>query len=125
MSNPSEPERPHEVPAVDFELDTYELVLLRRPETALDFDGATRRRLQGEHNSYLLGLQATGLLRGAGAISGHPSLTGLGLFSTGSLEEARRLAEADPAVKAGLNAVEVMNFVCPKEALIFPRPDRP
>jgi len=31
----------------------------------------------------------------------------------GSLEEARQLAEADPAVRAGLLAIEIMTWYCP------------
>jgi hypothetical protein len=34
------------------------------------------------------------------------------LFRVGSLDRARELAEADPAVVAGRLAVEVMTFFC-------------
>ena len=42
-----------------------------------------------------------------------PSLRGLTFYRTGSLEEARRLAEADPAVRAGRLAVDIMIWYCP------------
>ena len=42
-----------------------------------------------------------------------PSLRGLTFYRTGSLEEARRLAEADPAVRAGRLAVDIMTWYCP------------
>ena len=42
-----------------------------------------------------------------------PSLRGLTFYRTGSLEEARRLAEADPAVQAGRLAADIMIWYCP------------
>jgi hypothetical protein len=40
-------------------------------------------------------------------------LRGLTFYRTGSLEQSRRLAEADPAVRAGRLAVEIMTWYCP------------
>ena len=34
-------------------------------------------------------------------------------YRTGSMEEARQLAEADPAVRAGRLTVEIMTWYCP------------
>src|SRR6202035_2479227 len=42
-----------------------------------------------------------------------PSLRGLTFYRTGSLAEARRLAEADPAVRAGRLIVQIMTWYCP------------
>jgi uncharacterized protein YciI len=47
-------------------------------------------------------------------------LRGLALYRVGSIEEARRLAEADPAVEAGRLEVEVMTWYTQKGALAFP-----
>ena len=41
-------------------------------------------------------------------------------FETGSVAEARALAEADPAVKAGRLRVEMMTWYTEKGALAFP-----
>lgn len=41
------------------------------------------------------------------------SLRGLTFYRTGSVEEARRLAEADPAVRARRLAVDIMTWYCP------------
>jgi uncharacterized protein len=49
-----------------------------------------------------------------------PSLRGLTFYRTGSLEQARQLAEADPAVKAGRLAVEVMIWYCPPGTMSKP-----
>jgi len=47
-------------------------------------------------------------------------LRGLVLYRVGSVGEARRLAEADPAVQAGRLEVEVMTWYTEKGALAFP-----
>ncbi len=41
------------------------------------------------------------------------SMRGIAFYRTGSLEEARRLAEQDPAVRAHRLAIEVMTWWCP------------
>jgi uncharacterized protein len=40
--------------------------------------------------------------------------------SSGSLEESRRLAEDDPAVRAGRLAVEIMAWYCPPATMSRP-----
>jgi uncharacterized protein YciI len=51
------------------------------------------------------------------------SFRGLTIYRTGSLEEARALAEQDPAVLAGRLAIEVMTWWCPQGTMS--RPGRP
>ena len=41
-----------------------------------------------------------------------PALRGLAFYRTGSLEQSRQLAEADPAVRAGRLSVEIMTWYC-------------
>lgn len=96
------------------ELDEYQLVLLRRPASPPTMSDEDAERLQQAHLDYLDRLRADGHIRFAGPVRDQPdeSLRGLTLFRTGSLERARELAEADPAVVAGRLAVEVMRFYC-------------
>ena len=48
------------------------------------------------------------------------------LYQAGSVAEARRLAEADPAVQSGRVRVEVMTWMTVQGALAFPfRPNAP
>lgn len=111
-----------DVPKVAFETDTFELLLLREGDRAADLDAETTKRLQGQHIQYLFGLQAAGRLRAAGAVAPRNAdqpINGLGFFATGSVDEVRRLAGDDPSVRAGLDAVEVLMFVCPKGAIRF------
>ena len=96
-------------------LEAYELVMLRRPADATLYDEATLERIQREHLAYHADLRAAGQVVTNGPLTDQPdeSLRGLTFYRAGSLDEARRLAEADPAVKAGRLVVDVMTWYCP------------
>jgi uncharacterized protein YciI len=49
-----------------------------------------------------------------------PRLRGIEIFRVGSLEEAKRLAADDPAVRAGRLEPVVMTWLTEKGALAFP-----
>jgi uncharacterized protein len=106
-------------------LEAYELVMLRRPADAPPYDDPTLERIQREHLAYHAGLRAAGQVVTNGPLTDQPdeSLRGLTFYRTGSLDEARRLAEADPAVKAGRLGVDVMTWYCP--AGTMRQPGRP
>lgn len=108
-----------EVPQVDFPLDRYELLVLRIGDKAEGMQPDERRRLQAQHVAYLFELQRSGKLLAAGAVASS-SITGLGFFALGSIEEVRALAAKDPSVVAGLDAADVLTFMCPKGSLAFP-----
>ncbi len=96
------------------DLEAYELVLLRTPENAPFYDDAELDRIQQEHLAHLERLRASGHVVTNGPVSDQPdpALRGLAFYRTGSLEEARQLAEADPAVVAGRLTVEIMTWYC-------------
>lgn len=102
------------------ELEAFELVLLRRPADAPTYDEATLERIQGEHIAFHATLRESGQVVTNGPVLDQvdESLRGLTFYRTGSLEEARRLAECDPAVRAGRLAVEVMTWYCPAGTMI-------
>jgi uncharacterized protein YciI len=102
------------------ELEAFELVLLRRPPTAPTFDEGTLERIQGEHLAYHAALRERGQIVTNGPVRDQPdeSLRGLTFYRTGSLDDARRLAEADPAVRAGRLAVDVMWWYCPAGTMV-------
>ncbi len=108
------------------DLEAYELVMLRRPADATPYDDATLERIQREHLAYHAELRAAGQVVTNGPLTDQPdeSLRGLSFYRTGSLDEARRLAEADPAVKAGRLAVERHDLVLPGRHHAPPRPAR-
>ena len=101
------------------ELDEYQLVLLRRPPGAPEVSAEEAQRLQQLHLRHLDELRAQGHIRVAGPVRDQPdeTLRGLTVFRVGSLDRARELAEADPAVVAGRLSVEVMTFYCPRGEL--------
>ena len=104
------------------ELEAFELVILRRPPDAPSYDRDALERIQREHLTYHDSLRATGLIAANGLVLDQPddSVRGLAFYRTGSLEEARRLAEQDPAVLAGRLAVEVMTWWCQPGAMTRP-----
>jgi len=103
-------------------LEAFELVLLRRPASAPDYPGEELERIQREHLAYHAGLREAGHVVTNGPVEGQPdpSLRGLAFYRTGSLERARQLAEADPAVRAGRLAVEIMPWYCPPGTMSRP-----
>lgn len=101
------------------EFDTYQLVLLVRPLDAPDIDEATAELVQRQHLGHLANMRDQGHVVTSGPLLG-PSderLRGISIYRAGSIEEARRLAESDPAVKIGRLAVELMTWVTPKGEL--------
>jgi uncharacterized protein YciI len=104
------------------ELEAFELVLLRRPQNAPEYDDEEVARIQREHLAHHARLRASGHVVTNGPVIDQPdpSLRGLAFYRTGSLEEARRLAEADPAVLAGRLTVEIMTWYCPAGTMSRP-----
>jgi len=99
--------------------------MLRRPAEAPSYDDEALERIQKEHVAYHADLRAAGQVVTNGPVTDQPdeSLRGLAFYRTGSLSEARRLAEGDPAVRAGRLAVDVMTWYCP--AGTMRQPGRP
>jgi uncharacterized protein len=104
------------------ELEAFELVLLRRPDNPTAYDDAELDRIQAEHLAFYARLRASGEVVTNGPVVDQPdvSLRGLGFYRTGSLEQARQLAETDPAVAAGRLVVEIMTWYCPPGTMSKP-----
>jgi uncharacterized protein YciI len=104
------------------DLEAFELVLLRRPGNAPDYDQAELERIQQEHLAHHARLRDSGHVVTNGPViePPDPSLRGLTFYRTGSLEESRQLAEADPAVRAGRLTVEIMTWYCPPGTMSKP-----
>jgi uncharacterized protein YciI len=102
------------------ELEEFQLVFLRRPVSPTSYDDATLDRIQSEHLSYLASLRDSGqvVVNGPVVDQADESLRGLTFFRVGSLDEARALAEADPAVQAGRLEIEVMRWWCPPGRMV-------
>jgi uncharacterized protein len=104
------------------DLEAFELVLLRTPENPPAFQDAEVGRIQAEHLAFYAGLRESGQVVTNGPVMEQPdpSLRGIAFYRVGSLEQARGLAETDPAVRAGRLAVEVMTWYCAPGTMIKP-----
>jgi uncharacterized protein YciI len=107
-----------------FELERFELVLLKRPKDPAELPDAEIERIQSLHLVHLSAMAAAGHLVVAGPFDQQPdeSLRGMCLYQTGSIDRARALAEDDPAVRARRLEVDVMYFYCEKD--VVKRPPR-
>lgn len=97
-------------PKVDeYKMTTYQMVLLvRGPDWSPTETPAVR-----EHRDYVGGLMRSGQAVIGGTFSGDSNYQGA-YFLTGTPEGARAIAEADPAVKDGRYAVELLQWMGPE-----------
>ncbi len=105
----------------DFE--KHYLVILRRgpswtPEVTPEVE-----RIQAEHLAHLGRMAESGKMVIAGPFGEQqdPTFRGMCLYKTATQEEARKLAEGDPAVTAGRLKVEIMAWYTEKGYMAFPK----
>jgi uncharacterized protein YciI len=103
-------------------LEAYQLVILQRPEHPREYPEEKLEEIQKAHLAHLRELAKAGKLLVAGPLDDQPDprMRGIEIFRVGSLEEAKRLAADDPAVKAGRLEPVVMTWYTEKGALAFP-----
>jgi uncharacterized protein YciI len=95
----------------------YYLAFLKRgPKWTPEITPETNA-LQEAHMANIRSMAAAGKLVIAGPFTKAPPYAGVFVFKVGSLEEAKSLAEADPAVKAGRLVAEVHPWSVPKGSL--------
>jgi uncharacterized protein YciI len=96
------------------ELESLTLVLLKRPPDAPDFPEERLDEIQGQHLAHLREMGDRGAMVAAGPFGDQPdeSLRGMCLYRT-DVEETRRLAGQDPAVRARRLAVEILTWWFP------------
>jgi uncharacterized protein len=101
------------------DFDSFTAVLLVTGHSPPELTPEQASALQDAHLAHLAGLHADGPLLAAGPLlDGGRHYRGLALYSA-TEEEARRLAEADPAVLAGVFGVVVLPWKVPAGALSF------
>ena len=107
-------------------LEAYQLVILQRPEHPRDYPQEKLEEIQQAHLAHLRELAKAGKLLVAGPLDDQPDprMRGIEIFRVGSLEEAKRLAGEDPAVKAGRLEPVVMTWYTEKGALAFPTAEK-
>jgi len=96
------------------DFDRHTLVLLRRPPDSPDFSDTELEELQAAHLAHLQAMRERGVLAVAGPFDGpsDETLRGLCVYTVAP-DEARRLAEQDPAIRARRMTLEVMTWLTP------------
>jgi uncharacterized protein YciI len=104
------------------EFDQFTVTLLIRRADAPDLDEAAESALQDAHMAHLADLHEAGHLLAAGPLLGAPDrrFRGLCILNVDP-ERARALKEQDPAVRAGMYAVEAFPWMVPGGAMRFSR----
>jgi uncharacterized protein YciI len=100
---------------VAIDLQEFQLILLRRPAAAPDYNDETTERIQREHLAFYASLRAAGQVVTNGPVLEQPdeALRGISIFTMESVAAAAGLASTDPAVRAGRLEVEAMSWLCP------------
>jgi uncharacterized protein YciI len=96
---------------------TYYLCLLCKGPAWTDESTPEVAALHAAHLAHLTRLRESGALISAGPVEENERVRGLSLFYTPSLEAARALAAADPAVQAGRFALEFYTWWMPAGSL--------
>jgi hypothetical protein len=110
-----------EVSRLGFELESYTFLLLLKGDRYDDIDPETAGALNTEHLKHTLGQREAGHVLAAGALrtDAETAVRGLGFYRVPP-DEARRMSEDDPAIRAGMYRVETYTFLGPKDGLAFP-----
>lgn len=100
--------------------EEHTLVLLRRPADSPEFSEVELEELQERHLAHLAAMGERGAIAASGPFVNQTdeSLRGLCVYTVPA-EEARRLAEQDPSVKARRLAVDVVSWLAPPGRVRF------
>ena len=100
--------------AQDYKLTTYYLVVLLKGKAWTAEESPERTRIQEQHIAHLTKLGNEGVGLAAGPFGDGGDIRGLLIVAATSAEQARELEAADPAVKAGRLAIDVLPFMSPE-----------
>jgi uncharacterized protein YciI len=92
--------------ADDYGMKRYVMAFLKSGPVKLQ-DSVQRAELQHRHLKNIIRLAAEGKLIIAGPFLDDQTIRGIFIFNVQTVEEARELAETDPAVKAGTLVLEL------------------
>ena len=108
-------------------MEKYYVVLLKRAPNAPKLEAAAAEELQKKHLGHLRAMYDAGKMVIAGPFDEQrdETMRGMCLYRVPTLDEARKLAEQDPAVKAGRLQVEVLAWWVEKGFMTFKPPPPP
>src|SRR5579862_3433386 len=92
--------------ADEYGMKTYVMVFLKEGPNRLK-DSAAREQLQMAHLKNILRLANEGKLIVAGPFLDKQDIKGIFIFNVSTIDEAKKLTETDPAVKAGTLIMEL------------------
>lgn len=95
--------------APEFEMKTYYLVFLKKGENRGQ-DSTTTAELQKKHLAHLDKMYRDGKMDICGPMAEDMDIRGICIYNVATKEEAEKLANDDPMVKAGRLKVEVHPF---------------
>jgi uncharacterized protein len=98
-------------------LETYYFGFLLKGETWTPEVTEETKKIQEGHMAHLNASGKSGKLVIAGPLSDNGNIRGILVYKTKTIDEARAIAEADPAVKAGRLKVELHPWMVSKGAL--------
>ena len=106
--------------------DVYTVVLLRRAADAPGMSDAEIDALQAQHLAYRANLRRDGVIVANGPLGEQSDvgMRGLSVFAC-DIDEARRLSDGDPSVRAGRLTYDVMEWWVAADSLAFPDANRP
>ena len=97
------------------QLDTYYIAFLRPAPDRKPLAKADAERIQSAHMANIQGMAERGVLVAAGPFGDTPTtISGIFVFKTASLDEARRIAEQDPTVLEHRNTIDIVTWHAPK-----------
>lgn len=113
-------------PGVPEEFDVRTVVYLRRGADPPDLPEEESTALHHAHLAHLAELGRRGVIAANGPLldQSDETLRGMSVYTVGP-QEARRLAEQDPAVRAGRFRVDVARWAVTADRITFPGHDGP
>ena len=107
-------------PEEKWEMTTYQVAFLKRGPNWTPAETEATKAIQEGHMANIRKMGATGKLVIAGPFADGGDLRGLFIFRVDTLEEAKALAEQDPAVKAGRLVLEWHPWYAAKNIVVTP-----
>jgi uncharacterized protein len=104
-------------PVAPAKMATYYFTFLKRGAKWTAEKTPETEKLQAAHMANINAMAKTGKLVIAGPFENGGDYSGVFVFKAGSLEEAKALAESDPAVKAGRLVADVHPWLVPEGSL--------
>ena len=109
----------------DYEMANYQVAFYRRGPAWTPGDTPELEKLQSEHLAHIGKMAESGKLIIAGPFTDNGELRGMLIFRIESLDEAKALAEQDPAVKAGRLVLEWHPWFAAKNITVTPKAETP